>query len=234
MANTFDAVDETGRVVTGAAIIGASVPRIDGPMKTTGVAQYAADYHFDRLAHAVPVQSTIASGSIKRLDVSAAEKMPGVLLVLHHGNLAPADKLYRVVPNDFSATVSEARPAFEDEKIYYWGQYVAVVVAETLEQATAASKAVQMEYETTPHSLRRSLNDYTGKRKSVSKRGDPDKAFATASVKIDQNYITPIETHNPIEMHATMATRSPCMRLRREFGIIVWLSRRSSACRAKM
>src|ERR1700678_4269937 len=146
MARTFDAVDEMGKVVTGAAIIGASVPRIDGPLKTTGSAQYAADFHFDRLAHAVPVQSTIASGSIKRLDASAAEKMPGVLLVLHRGNLAPTDKLYRVVPNDFSATASEARPPFEDEKIYYWGQYVAVVVAETLEQATAAARLVSIEY----------------------------------------------------------------------------------------
>src|SRR5271170_5125160 len=203
MASTFDAVDEMGRVVTGAAIIGAAVPRIDGPLKTSGVAQYAADFHFDRLAHAVPVQSTIASGSIRRLDTSAAEKMPGVLLVLHHGNM---DKLYRVVPNDFSATASEARPPFEDEKIYHWGQYVGVVVAETLEQATAAAKAVRVEYDTAAPSLKPSLNDYAGKRKSVSKRGDVDKAFEGAPFKVNQNYITPVETHNPIEMHATVAT----------------------------
>jgi xanthine dehydrogenase YagR molybdenum-binding subunit len=199
----MDAVDELGKVVSSAAIIGAAVPRIDGPLKTTGTAQYAADFHFERLAHAVPVQSTIASGAIKRLDATAAEKMPGVLLVLHHGNI---DKLYRVVPNDFSATAAEARPPFEDEKIYYWGQYVAVVVAETLEQATAAAKAVKVEYAPGTQSLKPSLRDYAGKRKSVSKRGDVDKAFATAAVKIDENYITPVETHNPIEMHATVAT----------------------------
>jgi xanthine dehydrogenase YagR molybdenum-binding subunit len=203
MASVFDAVDEMGKVVTGAAVIGASVPRIDGPLKTTGSAQYAADFHFEGLAHAVPVQSTIASGSIRRIDVSAAEKMPGVLLVLHHGNI---DKLYRVVPNDFSATSSEARPPFEDEKIYYWGQYVAVVVAETLEQATEAAQAVKVEYATGPQSLNPSLSDYTGKRKSGSKRGDVDKAFESAAFKVDQNYITPVETHNPIEMHATVAT----------------------------
>ena len=118
------------------SIIGAAVPRIDGPLKTSGTAMYAADHHFPNLAHAVPVQSTIASGSIRRIDTAAAEKMPGVLLVLHHGN---ADKLYRVVPNDFSATASEARPPFEDTNVYYFGQYVAVVIAETLEQATARS-----------------------------------------------------------------------------------------------
>jgi xanthine dehydrogenase YagR molybdenum-binding subunit len=202
MASTFDAVDEMGKVVTGAAIIGASVPRIDGPLKTTGAAQYSADFHFDRLAHAVPVQSTIASGSIKRMDISAAEKMPGVVLVLHHGNI---DKLYRVTPNDPNATSSEARPPFEDEKVYYWGQYVAVVIAETLEQATEAAQAVKVEYETAAQSLNPGLSDYSGKRKSGSKRGDVDNAFAAAAFKIDQNYITPVETHNPIEMHATVA-----------------------------
>ena len=128
--------------------------------------------------------------------------MPGVLLVLHHGNM---DKLYRVVPNDSAATTSEARPPFEDEKIYHWGQFVALVVGETLEQATAAARAVTVEYETKPASLKPSLSDYTGKRKSVSKRGDVDKAFLGAPVKIDQNYITPVETHNPIEMHSTVA-----------------------------
>ena len=202
MASTFNAVDEMGRVATGAAIIGAAVPRIDGPLKTTGAAQYTADFHFPNLAHAMPVQSTIPSGSIRSIDTSAAEQMPGVLLVLHQGNIG---KLYRVVPNDFSATSSEARPPFEDAKIAYWGQYVAVVIAETLEQATAAAKAVRVEYAATPASLKPSLSDYSGKRKSVSKRGEVDKAFASAPVKVDQLYVTPVETHNPIEMHATVA-----------------------------
>jgi len=188
--------------VLGAGIIGAAVPRIDGPLKTSGKAQYTADFHFANMVHAVPVQSTVASGSIASLDASAAERMPGVLLVLHRANM---DKLYRVVPNDFNATASEARAAFEDDTIYYWGQYVAVVVAETLEQATAAARAVKVEYKTTPPSIKPSLAGYTGKRKSVSKRGDVDKAFAAAAVKVDQNYITPVETHNPIELHATVA-----------------------------
>jgi xanthine dehydrogenase YagR molybdenum-binding subunit len=187
----------------GGGMIGAAVSRIDGPLKTTGGAQYAADFHFDRLVHAVPVQSTVASGRIKRLDVSAAEKMPGVLLVLHQGNI---DKLYRVVPNNFSATSSEARPPFEDDKIYYWGQFVAAVVAETLEQAVKAAQAVRVEYEVSAPSVRPSLDDYKGKRKSVSKRGDVDGAFGTAAVKVDALYTTPVETHNPIEMHATVAT----------------------------
>jgi xanthine dehydrogenase YagR molybdenum-binding subunit len=202
MARTFDAVDETGKVVTGAAIIGASVPRIDGPLKTTGVAQYAADFHFEGLAHAVPVQSTIASGTIRKLDASAAERMPGVLLVLHHGNIGP---LYRTVPNDDSATNSEVRSAFEDETIRHWGQFVAVVIAETFEKAIAAAAAVKVEYDPAPANLRASLDEPLPNRKSVSKRGDPDTAFASSPVKIDATYITPNEFHSPIEMHASVA-----------------------------
>ena len=78
-----------------ADIIGAAVPRIDGPLKTTGTARYAVDHTFPGLVHAVAVQSTIASGRIRSLDASTAEKMPGVLLVLHHGNL---EHVYRTFP----------------------------------------------------------------------------------------------------------------------------------------
>src|SRR5260370_20647485 len=68
------------------AVIGASLSRIDGPLKATGSANYAADYHFPHPAYAVPVCPTIAHGTIKSLDTSPAEKMPRVLLVLHHGD----------------------------------------------------------------------------------------------------------------------------------------------------
>src|SRR5579864_4209589 len=192
----------TTSVSASASIIGNPTPRIDGPQKTTGSAEYAADFHFDRMAHAVPVCAAIASGRINRLDTADAEKMSGVLLVLHHGNIGP---LYRTVPGDDNATNSEVRSAFEDEIIRHWGQYVAVVIAETPEQATAAAAAVKVAYEKDSPNLTRSLADYNGKRKSISRRGDPDAAFASAPVKIDQTYITPIETHNPIEMHASVA-----------------------------
>jgi xanthine dehydrogenase YagR molybdenum-binding subunit len=107
------------------AIIGAALPRIDGPLKTTGSAASASDYNFPRLVYAVPVCATIASGTIRKLDTSEADRMPGVLAVLHHGNIAP---LYR---NGSGGRISEGRPPLEDETIYYWGQYVAAVVAET-------------------------------------------------------------------------------------------------------
>ena len=184
------------------SIIGVATPRIDGPLKTTGAAQYSADFHFERMAHAVPVSASIASGRIHSLDASAAERMPGVILVLHHGNIGP---LYRTVPGDDNATNSEVRSALEDDVVRHWGQHVAVVVAETLEQATAAAEAVKVDYEPQSANLRASLDDYAGERKSVSKRGNPDDAFASAPVKIDYTYITPNETHNPIELHASVA-----------------------------
>jgi xanthine dehydrogenase YagR molybdenum-binding subunit len=186
---------------TPGSIIGTPTPRIDGPLKTTGAAEYAADFHFDRLVHAMPVGAAIASGKITSLDTAAAESIPGVLLVLHHGNIGP---LFRTAPGDDNATNSEVRSPFEDEVIRHWGQHVAVVIAETLEQATAAAAAVKVEYAPDTANVRASLDDYKGERSTVSNRGDVDQAFDDAPVKIDATYITPVETHNPIEMHASV------------------------------
>ena len=127
--------------------------------------------------------------------------MPGVLLVLHHGNIGP---LYRTVPGDDNATNSEVRSAFEDEVVRHWGQYIAVVIAETLEQATAAAAAVRWNTSRARKSSHQPRRLHRRAQIS-SKRGEPERAFASAPVKVDQTYITPIETHNPIEMHASVA-----------------------------
>jgi xanthine dehydrogenase YagR molybdenum-binding subunit len=187
-------------------VIGAMVPRIDGPLKTTGRARYASDYNFPGLAYAVPVRATVASGRIQRIDSTAAESMPGVLLVMHHGNIM---QLYRIAPG--VGRNSESRPPFEDETVYYWGQYVAAVVAETFQQAQAAAAAVRVEYEPAKFSVDSSLSDslpaegQSGGPRVMSNRGDTDAAFSSAPVKVDEVYITPVETHNPMEMHATVA-----------------------------
>jgi xanthine dehydrogenase YagR molybdenum-binding subunit len=185
-----------------ASIIGKATPRIDGPLKTTGAAEYAADFHFDRMVHAMPVTATIGNGRIAKLDASAAESMPGVLLVLHHGNIGP---LYRTVPGDDNATNSEVRSAFEDEVIRHWGQHIAVVIAETLEQATAAAAAVKVEYESQPPNVSRKFDDFKETPGTISDRGEFDAAFEDAPVRIDATYSTPVETHNPIELHASVA-----------------------------
>jgi xanthine dehydrogenase YagR molybdenum-binding subunit len=187
------------------AIIGAALPRIDGPLKTTGSAKYASDYNFPRMAYAVPVRATIANGRIRSLDTSKAEKMPGVLLILHHGNIGP---LFR---NASGGRNSENRPPFEDEAVYYWGQYVALAVAETFEQAQAAAAAVDVQYENNKPNLATNLDDpmapigKPGGPRVLSKRGESETAFASAPVQVDATYVTPVETHNPMEMHATVA-----------------------------
>jgi xanthine dehydrogenase YagR molybdenum-binding subunit len=186
-----------------ANIIGAAVPRIDGPLKTTGTARYAVDHDFPNLVHAIAVQSTIGKGRIKNLDVSEAETMPGVLLVLRHGNLKG---VFRTFPRQQDGSMAESRAPMSDNEIRYWGQYIAVVVAETVEQARAAAAAVRVEYEVETPDVRRDLSaGFEGKRESSWKRGDPDQALTTAPVTIDETYVTPVETHNPMEMHGTVA-----------------------------
>jgi xanthine dehydrogenase YagR molybdenum-binding subunit len=184
-------------------LIGAAVPRIDGPLKTTGTARYACDHDFPGLVHGIAVQSTIGKGRIRSLEVSKAEKMPGVVQVFHHDNI---EKVYRLFPRQDDGTTSEARPPFEDNNIYYWGQFIALVVAETVEQARAAAETIRVEYDVETPDVRRDLSDnFTGNRESSWKRGDPDQALSTAPVVIDETYVTPVETHNPMEMHGTVA-----------------------------
>jgi xanthine dehydrogenase YagR molybdenum-binding subunit len=152
----------------------------------------------------VPVQSSIGKGKIKSMDVSDAEKMRGVLRIYRFGHVP---HLFRAHGDDFDAHVDETRPPFEDENVYYNGQYVAVVFAETLEQARAAANKVRVEYAPDTPNVALDLADgFNAKMKEISKRGDVDSGFASAPVKMDQTYVTPIETHNPIELHATVAT----------------------------
>ncbi len=184
------------------AIIGAGVPRVDGPRKTTGTAPYTADRNFPGLVYAVPVCSSIAHGRIRSMDTSAAQSMPGVLAVLHHGNIGP---LFRLAAGGRNARISEDRPPFEDENVYYWGQYVALAVARTFEQAQAAAAAVKVRYEADKVNVSTELNDPEAPPHVESHRGDTDKGFPSAPVQVDETYVTPAETHNPMEMHATVA-----------------------------
>ncbi len=187
---------------TSTAILGAAVPRIDGPLKTSGTARYSADFNLPRMVYAIPVCATIGSGRITRLDAGQAERMRGVLKVYSHGNMP---KLYRPDPSG-RAWISESRMPFEDEVILYNGQYVAVVVAESMDQAREAAAAVQVEYAATKPNLSLDLSEeLNGKLSVQSQRGDAEKAFATGSITIDRTYVTPVETHNPIEMHSIVA-----------------------------
>src|SRR5262245_11394648 len=111
--------------------IGRDTLRIDGPLKVTGLAKYASDFHFPGMLYAVPVEATIANGKLLTLDTAAAEKMPGVREVFHRENIG---KIFRSTPAPgFDRVCEERRPPFEDDVIRYYGQYIALAVAETFE-----------------------------------------------------------------------------------------------------
>ena len=180
----------------------AGLPRVDGPLKVSGVAMYTSDHNLPGMLYAVPVCATIANGAIASLDTSRALSMPGVKAVYTRQNIG---KLFRTAPaQGFSGILDERRPPFEDDTIRYYGQYVAAVVALTFEQAVAAANAVKVTYRTEKPDVRTHL-ETDEKPKVDSKRGDPEPAFQTASAKVDEVYVTPTETHNPIELHASVA-----------------------------
>src|SRR5437763_5627538 len=93
-----------------ASPIGRDTPRVDGPQKVTGTAQYTSDFHFPGLLYAVPVGATIANGRVTKLDTAAAEKMPGVRAVFHRANVG---KIFRsVLGPGFEGIAHERRPPF--------------------------------------------------------------------------------------------------------------------------
>ena len=193
--------------------LGRDTLRIDGPRKVTGLAKYSSDFQFPGMLYAVPVGATIANGKLLSLDTAAAEKMPGVRAVLHRGNIG---KIFRSTPAPgFDRVTLERRPPFEDDTIRYWGQYIALAVAETFEVAKAAADAVRAKYSRETPNVEVRLeaeNDpdvilaaYGPVERLQSHRGDAATAFDKAEVKVDETYVTPAETHNPIELHSTVA-----------------------------
>jgi xanthine dehydrogenase YagR molybdenum-binding subunit len=193
--------------------IGRDTRRVDGPLKVTGKAQYASDFHFPGLLYGVPVEATIAKGKVTTLDTAAAEKMPNVRAIFHRGNIG---KIFRSVPGPaFEGISDERRPPFEDDVVRYYGQYVALAVADTFEAARAAADAVRVTYAKEKPNVDTDLKPddepdtvpttFAPAARQQSKRGDPEGAFASAPVKLDQTYVTPTETHNPLELHATTA-----------------------------
>jgi xanthine dehydrogenase YagR molybdenum-binding subunit len=193
--------------------IGRPTPRVDGPVKVSGRAQYTSDFHFPDQLYALPVEATIANGRVLTLDTTAAEKMVGVRAIFHRHNIG---KIYRSTPAPgFEGITEERRPPFEDDVVRYYGQYIALVVADTFENVKAAADAVRVTYAKDKPNVETDLKadddpdvivaTFGPRERLQSQRGKAELAFATAPVKIDQTYVTPAETHNPIELHATTA-----------------------------
>jgi len=182
--------------------IGQARARIDGPLKVTGTARYTSDHDFPGMLCAVPVGATIAKGAIKAIDIARARQMPGVRAVLKRGDLPPLKKL--AVNFAEGLMLDEPRPPFDDDVVRYYGQYVALAVADTFEQAKAAADAVAVTYAAETPNVDPHL--VAADTKVASERGNAEKAFAAAAVTIDAQYGIAPETHNPIETHATVAT----------------------------
>jgi xanthine dehydrogenase YagR molybdenum-binding subunit len=200
----------TGRVKSGMPI-----SRIDGRAKVTGEAQYAAEYFAPDLAYGVVVSGTVAKGRITSIDATEALAVPGVISVMTHEN-RPKMRSFDLAWKDMTAPAgSPFRPLFSDE-IFYSGQPVALVLAETFEAARYAASLVRVHYDVDPHetNLLKSLDQAYEPRKMKagfvppSSIGDGEKAFDAAEVRVDSQYYNGVEHHNPMEMFASTVIRA--------------------------
>ncbi len=174
--------------------------RVDGRLKVTGAAKYSAEYSVKGVTYGVLVGSTIAKGSITSLDTRAAERAPGVLAVITYQN-CPEIPGYHTPDQPAKGPLK----IFLDNKIYFNGQPIALVVAETFERALYAASLVKAQYSKDGHQtdLKNNLPNGIAKGKDYV-RGQED-AYKSAPVKVEQEYLLPTEVHNPMELHAIIA-----------------------------
>ncbi|MDW5329475.1 hypothetical protein [Plantactinospora sp. KLBMP9567] len=179
-------------------LVGQGVERVDGRVKVTGAARYAADNELTDALHGFMVMSTIARGEILEIDTRAALAHPGVVAVHTHRDMR------RFTVPAFPYT--KGFVPMQDTRIHHNGQPVAYVVAETLEQAQEAANLVRVRYRAEeavvrladamdeaflPPAFRERENEYV--------RGDAEAAFGQAPVRIERSYSSPMQHHNPIE-----------------------------------
>ncbi len=183
-------------------ITSAEEGRVEAVAKVTGSGKYSAEYEVKNICYAVLVDSTIASGSIDKIDTATALLADGVIDIITHTNKP-------VVPGlADEETIKKSRftlPIFHTNKIFFKGQPIAVVIAETLEEATYAASLVKATY-----NIKKFNVDFLNSYKNISlkdsgkERGSVD-AWANAAFMVEQEYHIKSEVHNPMEMHATIA-----------------------------
>lgn len=194
---------------------GGAVPRVDGAVKVSGQARYAAEHPAPDLAWGVVVNSCIARGRITRIDTAHALRVPGVLEVLTHEN-RPHMRSLGFMYKDMTAPQGTPFKPLHDAEVRYSGQPIALVLADSFEAARHAAALVAVQYEQQPHETRLLAHMDRARQPSSLKagyspppqpRGDADAAFADAAVKHDAEYYSGVEHHNPMEMHATTVLR---------------------------
>lgn len=177
-------------------VLGAPVPRIDGLAKVTGTAPYAAEYAIDDCAEGVLITSTITSGKVKKIDAEAALAMPGVIAVIE-------DK--RLITRAAQGTAGEA-PQQDPRTVCYWGQPIAVVVAESFEQARDAAKRIAVSYDISADAPL-SPTDVTPEEQDEEtvSQGDLEKAMKDADHSVDVEIVTKGHASAAMEPHAAIA-----------------------------
>jgi xanthine dehydrogenase YagR molybdenum-binding subunit len=192
--------------------LGKGMSRVDGVAKVTGTAKYAAEFPVPNVTYGFVVNGTIAKGRIQSIDTEAAEKSPGVIRVFTHRNTPPfGPKLSaeNAPPRGGQPERDKSFRALQSDRIYFNAQPIALVVAETYEQARAAARLVKATYETEQHAtdmealLTRAKLPAAGAPQTP--RGNADEALKAAKVKVESEFRIPIEHHNPMEPHAAIA-----------------------------
>ena len=182
--------------------------RVDGLAKVTGKAKFTAEFKPTGLTHGVFVCSTIAKGAIKNMNLYAAKNAPGVIDIIYYLNcplvpgFKPVDRTTNPNARDFSGL-----KVFYNNLIVSNGQPIALVVADTFERAVHAASLVKVDYiKENPETdfEKNKFNEKLLKPRPDYVRNQKD-AWTTAEVKLEEEYTMPIETHNPMEMHATIA-----------------------------
>ncbi len=182
--------------------------RADGIDKVTGKAIFSAEFQLANMAYAVFVCSTIAKGAIKNMILYKAKKAAGVFDIIYYLNCpnVPGYNPYAKDPKKKGYEWSGLK-VFNNNLVYSNGQPIAMVIADTLERAVHAASLVEVEYvkDEFDTDFEKSKSDEKKLIKPIEyKRGDVD-AFKNGEVMVEAEYNIPIETHNPMEMHATIA-----------------------------
>ena len=200
-----NAIDENRQ-----GLIGKPIDRVDGRLKVTGAATYAHEtLEGGPSVYGYIVEATIAKGRVASIDATPAERVPGVLLVMTHKN-APKQGAWG--PLDLKDRYARASPQLASDRVRYYGEAVAFVVAESFEQARAAARLVRVVYQAEPGLYELGQNRDkaekpadTEEQKADSLIGDFEAAYASAAVTIDATYTTPVHIHAQMEPHATVA-----------------------------
>ncbi len=183
--------------------------RVTGKAVVTGKAKYAAEHEVDGIVYGVLVGSTIAKGSVTAIDTKAATKAPGVIKVITHENS------YKVPGYDYGAnpakgpTGGKGLQVFNGNTIYFAGQPIALIIADSYERAVYAASLIKAQYNKEAHTtdfaeIGKSVVAVEGQRYKDNIRGEAD-AYKNAPVKLEAEYIVPNEVHNPMELHAIIA-----------------------------